>query len=208
MEYLDSTCFSTLIWFQGLPSQTFSWRVFRHSNRSLVEVSLRQLSSMIHGQAMETASLPWRWKGETYEAAWGTSQEPRDWWRTRDGLERTVETSAMSTKEPACKGSDVVPGSPKMAAAWCGAYLWNASCRLGWDQHTRPGSPVSGTLLWKRSSHHNTDKHLFPESLTSLCACALSGCSLFSKSPLTQCASLSAFHSEITFSKAISSSLK
>lgn len=37
-----------------------------------------------------------------------------------------LESSAMSADEPACKGSDVVPVSPKMAAAWCGAYLWSA----------------------------------------------------------------------------------
>lgn len=42
--------------------------MLRYSNKRLVEVSLRQLSSIICGQAMETASPPWRWK-EAYKKA-------------------------------------------------------------------------------------------------------------------------------------------
>lgn len=55
-----------------------------YSNRSLVEVSLRQLSSVICGQAMETVSTPWRWKGEAYEKALGHLTG------TREGPERTA----------------------------------------------------------------------------------------------------------------------
>lgn len=82
---------------------------------------------MICGQAMETVSPPWRWKGEACEKALGhltgaqrLMKEPG---KDRKGL---PETSAMSTDEPSCNDSDVVPVSPKMAAAWCSVCLWNA----------------------------------------------------------------------------------
>lgn len=81
-----------------------------------------------------------------------------------------LETSAMNTHEP----SHVVLVSPKMVnVGWGGiiahSILSSALC-LGLSFR----SAVAATTVWTW--------HLYPESLAFLCSCALSGCSLFSKS--------------------------